>query len=63
MNIDIESFAVPDAQESQVGLVQQFDRGPHPFSFQRPASLVVDQAKPIYVVRHGRELASHSDFC
>jgi len=37
MKIDVETFAVTNAQKSQVGFLQH-PPAPHPFSLQRPAS-------------------------
>src|SRR5208283_3105167 len=60
VDVDVESFAVADAQELRVCGMEQLSGGPQPLSRQWPAGPVVNQANQIQIVRHRRELAAHS---
>jgi hypothetical protein len=60
VKVDVESFAVADAQEFYVCGMEQFGSGPQPLPGQGSPGLVVDQANPIQVVRHRCELSADS---
>lgn len=60
VDVDVECFAVADAQEFYDGGMEQLGWCPEPVSRQRPAGPMVNQANQIQIVRHDRELAADS---